>query len=474
MKIFKFGGSSLGSPEGMQRVAEILKLELSRPADETPVVVCSALGKSTDLLEKAFFGDKRAAEEVLTLHREVSSALGINFDNQGVADSLMRDLEHVWERGSFSDDEYALVVSYGERLAVRLVRTFWESLGYAGADFAAWEVGFTAEGGAREALLLPESEEKIRTFFEKFHSESPQSVAFVTGFLAKDYAGRVLTLGRGGSDLTAVYLGASLGAEIVELRKDVAGMFSADPKRIPAARLLDQLSYEEASELAYYGAKVLHPLAIQPAMRKKMPVCVRSTFDDSSAGTRIHQTGSPFPTNGSRENTSGVRALTSKPSVTLIDIISLRMLGQSGFLADVFRIFQEHDISVDMVATSEVSVSLTLNRGNELSTEARAELERIARVEVHGRKAVMSIIGDTSRSSSILSLALSVLDERGIAVQMISHGASKTNIGLIIEDHEADAALKLLHFVFIEQFNEGTTINRRSGSDSFTVQRVAV
>jgi aspartate kinase len=224
--------------------------------------------------------------------------------------------------------------------------------------------------------------------------------------------------------------------------KDVDGILTTDPRIVSAARPVPLVSFEEASELAYFGAKVLHPLSIQPAMRKNIPVRVKNSYNPTHPGSLIVEKSDKDPD-------LLVKAITCKRNVTLVDIVSTRCLGQHGFLAKVFQLFADHAISVDMVATSEVSVSLTLNNGAELTGVVKA-LSEFASVVVSESKAILSLIGNIDRSSEILDTAFATLKHEGVNVQMISHGASKVNIGLIVEESEIEGCVKAMHKFFFE------------------------
>jgi aspartate kinase len=218
--------------------------------------------------------------------------------------------------------------------------------------------------------------------------------------------------------------------------KDVDGILTADPRTVKNAKLVEVVSYEAASELAYYGAQVLHPRAMQPCMKTGTPVLVKNSYNPEAPGTRI------VPS--MEGETTPILAVTSRKNVTLVDIVSSRMLGQYGFLAEVFLCFAKYGVSVDMVATSEVSVSLTLDADYDLST-LKKDLLKIANVEIKAGKAIVTIIGDVSRSSEILSRSFRTCELLGVQVQMVSQGASKVNISFIVDDREAADVVKSLH-----------------------------
>jgi aspartate kinase len=230
-------------------------------------------------------------------------------------------------------------------------------------------------------------------------------------------------------------------AEAAQVWKDVDGILTADPRIVPNALPVRAVSYEEASELAFYGSQVLHPRAMQPCGKTHTPVLVKNYYKPEAEGSVISAalpSGSP-----------PVRAVTTRGKVTLVDIVSSRMVGQYGFLSKVFSTFAEHKISVDMVATSEVSVSLTLDAEYNLNAVKR-ELSHIAGVDVKTNKAIVTIIGLVNRSSVILESAFGVCAELGVQTQMVSQGASKVNISFIVDENEAEPVVRGLHKKFFE------------------------
>jgi aspartate kinase len=263
----------------------------------------------------------------------------------------------------------------------------------------------------------------------------------ITGFIAKDEKGNITTLGRGGSDLSATMIAAACGADEVQVWKDVDGILTADPRIVKNARPVESITYEAAAELAYFGAQVLHPRAMQPCMKTGITVLVKNSYNPDAPGTRI--------VSSHQGEISLVETISSKKNVTLVDIVSSHMIGQYGFLAEVFSCFARFGISVDMVATSEVSVSLTLDATQDLTAPSK-ELSRIASVEIKTGKAIITLVGDVCRSSEILSRTFKICERNGVQVQMISQGASKVNISFIVDDSEAIETVKNLHSEFFE------------------------
>ncbi len=443
MIVAKFGGSSLQDAERIKHVCGIIKDLLV----EKPVIVFSALGKSTDMLldlaSSALKGEFDLSE-FISYHREVARQLGVDVEDE--ITPLFEDLEKLLGGVSllreFSPRTKDYVQSFGERLSVRIITPYLVQQGIDARRFDGWEAGIVTNSLFNEAEVLDESYAGIRDALEPVLGNKVTPV--VTGFISKDREGHITTLGRGGSDLTASLIGAALHVKEIQVWKDVDGILTTDPRLVSSARHVPIVSFEEASELAYFGAKVLHPLSIRPAMKTNIPVRIKNSYNRDHAGSLILAEISD-------QDKKKVKAITVKENVTLVDIVSMRMLGQYGFLAKVFEIFERHQTSVDMVATSEVSVSLTVDH-NRRSEEGIAmvidELVKFSRVSVEANKAIVSVICDINDSTEILAGAFSTLSKNGIPVEMISQGASKVNIGIVVSAENAHRALTLLHELF--------------------------
>jgi len=427
----------------LRHVSDIVKTQMSRK----PVLVLSAMGDTTDHLLEA--GDaalkegKVVIKNVAKLHQDTVKALKLPIQKEinTLLDELTRLLSGISLIRELTPRTKDYLVSFGERLSVRIAAGFLKSLNINAIAFDAWELGFLSDSNYTKADLLKESWDLIPVKVQQLTKGNV--VPVVTGFLAKDEKGSITTLGRGGSDLSATMIAASCRAEEVQVWKDVDGILTADPRIVKNARPVQNVTYDEAAELAYFGAQVLHPRAMQPCMKTGTPVLVKNSYNIDAPGTKIEQTLTSSIKN------STVRAITSKHKVTLVDIISTRMMGQYGFLAEVFSIFSKNNISIDMVATSEVSVSLTLDTAYDL-TEIKKELNKIASVEIKTGKAIVSIIGNVKRSSEILARAFRICQLIGITVQMVSQGASKVNISFIVNDTEAEEVVKSLHMEFFD------------------------
>ena len=260
------------------------------------------------------------------------------------------------------------------------------------------------------------------------------------GFIASNEAGITTTLGRGGSDFTAALIGGALSAEAIEIWTDVDGIMTADPRVCPDALRVKVISFEEAAELAYFGAKVLHPATILPAVKKNIPVLVLNSRNAACEGTRITSLAphckSPF------------KSIAVKKKLSIIDVVASRMLMTHGYMKEIFAVFDKHQCAVDMVSTSEVSVSLTVDSNDKLPAIA-ADLGKLADVKYEGRKALVCMVGDDIRGQS--GIAAQVFTAiRHINVRMISQGASEINMSFMIEEDDADEAVRSLHAAFFQ------------------------
>jgi aspartate kinase len=438
MIVMKFGGSSVAGAERIRKAAAIIRAQEKRK----PVIVLSAMGDTTDFLLEA--ADRALKTGFVSIDKIEEPHLAAISD-LNLGDALKKEVKTLlWELGSLltgisltrelTGRTKDYLVSFGERLSVRVAAAYLRTLEMKTQAFDAWEMGFVSDSAFGQAELRGESWVRVASSILTVTASGVTPV--ITGFIAKDENGNITTLGRGGSDLSATVIAAACKAEEVQVWKDVDGILTADPRLVKDARPVERISYEEAAELAYFGAQVLHPRAMQPCMKSGIPVLVKNSFNPDAPGTRIVAEA--------EKTVPLIRAITSKKNVTLVDIVSTHMLGQPGFLAKVFSEFAAAGISVDMVATSEVSVSLTLDAERDLAA-VRRELSRIAAVEVKTGKAIVTIVGSVRRSSELLRQMFEVCEKAGILVQMVSHGASKVNVSFIVDDGEAPELVLALH-----------------------------
>ena len=439
MIVMKFGGSSVANAERIKHVASIINAY----KEKRPAVVLSAMGDTTDHLleaaDKAVDGVVDVAG-VAKLHEETAEELGINIDTiKALLDELKQLLTGISMLKEISKRSRDYLVSFGERMSVRMMAAYLESQGIPAKFYDAWDIGIISDSNFMAAELLDEVWENIPAHLNAYKNGQDDCIPIVTGFIAKDVKGNITTLGRGGSDLTATMIGAAMRAEEVQTWKDVDGILTTDPRVVKEAKPVPEVTYEEAQELAMFGAQVLHPRSMLPVRKTGTPVRVKNSYNITSPGSIIVEkhTGKVPP----------VCAITTVKNVTLIDIQSSRMLGAAGFLAHIFNNFLKWNISIDVIATSEVSVSLTVNTKQDISGLI-ADLEQASEVTVKTGKAIVTIICDAAHSSAILASGFDALADEGINVQMISQGASKVNISIIVDQDEAERAVKILHAAY--------------------------
>ena len=432
MIIMKFGGSSLANAERIRHVGKIIEMHRS----ENPILVLSAIDTTTDdLIESGQAALSGLVDPGKITERHMAILSELKLSDTGVEElldelsNLLNGISVIRELTPRTMDH---LLSFGERLSTRLFCAYLCQQGMTAEAIDGWSAGLVTTSTFNRAELLPESYENIALSFEHF----TKGIPVITGFIAKDLFGSITTLGRGGSDLTAAIIGAALDVKEIQVWKDVHGILTTDPRVLETAFPIPSLSFEEAAELAYFGAKVLHPMSILPAMKKEIPVRVKNSYDPTHPGTLI--------VSKSTHNNGLVTAITYKPSQAMVHICSTRMLGQYGFLAKVFQIFSDLRLSVDVIATSEVSISLTLDNQEGLE-ELGKRLGEIAHIKILQCKTMISLIGSTRHSSQILERSLKTLSQEGIGVLMISHGASNVNTSLVVNDDEAKKSIHLLH-----------------------------
>lgn len=436
LRVMKFGGTSVGDPE---RIANVCEIVLARARSVRPVVVVSAASRVTDMLLKAVVAAEKGSVELEPIASRVTSLLTPFGIEPGIIAgelSALRDaLESIARAGAASAEATDLVASFGERISVRGVAAAMRARGIDAVAHDAFDVGMLTDDNFGAAEPLPESERMLRDALGKTKGPIP----VVTGFIGRTREGRVTTLGRGGSDYSAAIIGAALSADEIEIWTDVDGVMSADPRVVPEARTIPVLSFNEAAELAYFGAKVLHPKTILPAVRRSIPVRVLNTFKPEHPGTVITPEGSP------PDATRPARAIASKKGIWVVQIVSSRMLLAHGFLARIFEVFARYRIVVDLIATSEVSVSLTVDREERLEP-ALAELRGIAEVSVSADRALVAVVGKgVGAAVGSPGRIFSVLGEAGISVELISGGSGRANVSFVIEGARCDDAVRALH-----------------------------
>ncbi len=434
MIVMKFGGTSVGSASKIRQVLEIVR----REAERKPLVVVSALAGVTDMLvdigQRAPRGELDL-EPLFARHRDVLSELDLETD---MLDPLFADLGDLVRGmklvGEASPRALDSLLSFGERCSARLIAAHFDAEGLRARAVDAFEAGLRTDSNFGRARPQPD-DGRIAAFFA-----AADFVPVVTGFVAQDDNGNITTLGRNGSDYSAALFGHAVSAEEIQIWKDVDGVMTADPHLVADARPIPVMSFDEASELAYYGSKVLHPAAILPAMEKSIPVRVLNTSEPSLPGTTILSSYD--------EPGVVVRSVVHKRGVHLINLVSPRMLQQHGFLAKVFDAAARHEIDVDLVATSEVSITMTTDRHDRVEPWRR-DLEQVAEVTVEPHHAMICVVGrGIADAVGVPARVLGVLAEAKVPVRVISQGAIKVNIALVVAEEHLERAIVALHEAF--------------------------
>jgi aspartate kinase len=450
--VMKFGGTSVEDPAAINRTAAIVAGRVS--AGRQPVVVVSAMAKVTDQLLRAASaasqGDRTGAlaisSRLRSRHRDTAAALLKNQKDSAALvtwidqkfdqlDEVLRGLAAILELTPRISD---LIVSYGERLSSRMIAAAFCERGIEAAHVDAREVILTDSQFQKaiplDAAIEKRANEKVRPLV------NAGKVPVMGGFVGSNEAGITTTLGRGGSDFTGALIGGALAADSIEIWTDVDGIMTSDPRVCPDALRVKVISFEEAAELAYFGAKVLHPATILPAVKKNIPVLVLNSRNPGNEGTRITSLAphceSPF------------KSIAVKKKLSIIDVVASRMLMTHGYLKAIFDVFDRHQCAVDMVSTSEVSVSLTVDSNEKLPLIA-ADLSKLADVKYEGKKALVCMVGEDIRGRN--GMAAQVFTAiRHINVRMISQGASEINMSFMIDEEDADEAVRSLHAAFFQ------------------------
>jgi aspartate kinase len=463
--VMKFGGTSVEDAAAIHRASGIVAGR--REKGLKPIVVVSAMAKVTDQLIAAANAAARAdrngalaiTARLRSRHKEVACRLTAQARGEEISqcsdvtgpayapsqtwidaefdalDEILRGLAAVGELTPRISD---MIVSYGERLSSRMVAEAFAARDLDGAHVDS-RICIITDG--QHGKAIPNDaliEERLKEHVVPLAVEGKTVV--MGGFIGSTEKGVTTTLGRGGSDFTAALIGGGIHADAIEIWTDVNGIMTTDPRVCPDALRVKTISFEEAAELAYFGAKVLHPATILPAVQKNIPVLVLNARNPGNEGTRIISLAphcdSPF------------KSIAVKKRLTIIDVVASRMLMSHGYMRAIFEVFDKHKCPVDMVSTSEVSVSLTVD-SNDRIPEIAADLSKLADVKYEGRKALVCMVGENIRGQN--GIAARVFNAvRHVNVRMISQGASEINMSFMIEEDDADEAVRSLHAEFFE------------------------
>ncbi len=454
MIVMKFGGTSVENATAIARSAGIVRGRIP----QKPVVVVSALARVTDQLiamAHAAAGNEHlpwagvTCAELRERHaaaaRELLGGAEPATDLCAQLDDDFRELEAIIggiaALKELTPRTLDNVAAFGERLSSRLVATAFIHLGIPSAHVDARDCIVTDGTHTRAVPAFDEIPERLRLYVQPLLDQDV--VPVMAGFIGSTQGGITTTLGRGGSDFTAAIVGAGMLAEKIEIWTDVDGMMTTDPNLCADAHRIKSISFAEAAELAYFGAKVIHPATLLPAVQTNIPVFILNSRNPASEGTRISARG-PACRNI-------FKAIAAKKRITIVDVVATRMLMAHGFLRSIFEVFDRHRCAVDMVSTSEVSVSLTVD-SNEAIPAIASDLARLADVKYEGRKAIVCLVGDNIRNTpGIAAKVFSAIPE--MKVRMISQGASEINISFVIDETDVPATVQLLHAAFFSDLD---------------------
>lgn len=457
MNVLKFGGTSMADEHTWKQILDIIS-ERGRS-----VTVVSATSKTTNaLLDAATLAKAGKAEEAAKISRELEEKhirILNNFIDQygkGDTESLRNDgtacvqdkikvLNHfllgITTLGELSNRTLDAVSSLGEQLSSYLLPLCGKAMGLS-----------TTFVDASSLLITDSTFGKAVPNMAKLKSNAEQHLlpllsagesVITGGFYGQNESGEITTLGRGGSDFSASLMAWAVEADVLEIWTDVSGMYTCDPRFVPDARNIPEITFKEAAELAYFGAKILHPATIQPAVERNIPVFIKNTFDPDHYGTRI---------TSEAPGTRDIRAIAFKRDITIITITSSRMLMAYGFLAKVFATFEKYRLSVDLVTTSEVSVSMSVDSDRNLE-EVLLELKAFGEVSVAQKQTLICLVGrDFLSKRGLANKVFGAVSE--IPVRMISQGSSEINLSIVVDNEYALPAVQKLHDRFFSNQEE--------------------
>lgn len=450
MLVRKFGGSSMGSVGSLRDVVKIVKSFSGKQ-----VVVVSAMSGVTDTLlaatHAALAGKrsrvKKILAEMLARHIETTKKMTsdpkiqreTNLYFEKTIAGLSGFLKAIEELGELSVRSRNTIMAVGERLSARMLAGILTDAGHP-AEQLDLEKAVPAKFKKADHDFYIATEKIFAQKVKKILTKKATPIA--TGYFGWVPGGMLDSVGRGYSDYCAALIAAGAKADGLEIWTDVSGILTADPRKIKKAKIISEISSEAAAELAHFGAKVIHPQSIHPAIRAKVPVWIKNTFRPKDRGTAIlHEIKKP-----PRIMTS----VTSKKGVTVVNIASFRMLMQYGFLAKIFNLFAKYETAIDVVSTSEVSVSVTVEDASQLK-EITKELSPVAKISIQPKKAIVCLVGmGIYKRRGVAGEVFATLGQAGISIDQISQGASEINITFVVDEKDADKAVAVLHKKFFE------------------------
>jgi len=432
MKVMKFGGTSVGSPERMKSVCQLI----TKSGEPTLVVLSAMSGTTNSLVEISNYLYKKnpeGANEVINrLEQKYMAHADELFDTdeykQKTREFLQSEFDYLrsFTKELFTSFEEKSIVAQGEIMSTNMVTNYLQEQGVKTVLLSALDFMRTDKNAEPDATYIKEKLAKVLAENEGFQ------IYITQGFICRNAYGEIDNLLRGGSDYTASLIGAAINAEEIQIWTDIDGMHNNDPRVVDRTEAVRQLHFEEAAELAYFGAKILHPTCVQPAKFAGIPVRLKNTMEPDAPGTIIDNT--------IRRGT--IKAVAAKDNITAIKIKSSRMLLATGFLRKVFEIFESYQTAIDMVCTSEVGVSMSIDNTTHL-TDIVDELKKYGTVTVDNDMCIICVVGDLDWSNvGFETLATDAM--KNIPVRMISYGGSNYNISFLIKEEDKQRALQSL------------------------------
>ena len=439
MKVLKFGGTSVGSIENIKRVKEIIT------SDGEKIVVLSAMSGTTNALVEISGHIKnrdvlKASESIVILQEKYKQVLNDLFEEISLKQDVGYYIEQIFEflkectLEEYSELLYNKIVSRGELLSTYIFTKYLNQEGVNAQLLPALEFMRIDKANDPDEFYIQQNLQRV------INEALPAKIYITQGFICLNAFGKIANLQRGGSDYTATIIGAVVKAEEVQIWTDIDGMHNNDPRFVENTHAISNLSFDEAAELAYFGAKILHPQTVMPAREANIPVRLKNTLDPESYGTLISK----------NFKGEGIKAIAAKDGITAIKIKSARMLLAHGFLKKVFEIFEKYETPIDMITTSEIAVSLTIDNDKNLK-DIVEELEKFSTVEVDNQQSIICLVGHLVVRHHQTHRLFKVLQD--ISVRMISYGGSNNNISLLVNTKDKITALKSLNS-YIFEFEE--------------------
>ncbi len=433
MRVLKFGGTSVGQPGRMRQVAELITRN-----NEPKIVVLSALSGTTNTLESicGSLADNKKEEalQVITdLRSRYTSFIDELLSNEDSKNKAIEIIDEHFEflniilKISFNEALKKDILAQGELLSTKIFSIYLEQQGIEAKLLSALDF-----------MCINESDEpdlgSISDKLKKVLESNQDNHLFITqGYICRNHRGEIDNLKRGGSDYSASLIGAAIEAEEVQIWTDIDGMHNNDPRIVDTTVPISELSFDEAAELAYFGAKILHPASIWPTQKHGIPVRLLNTMEPEAKGTLISKS----------TISNDIKAVAAKDGITAIKVKSSRMLLAYGFLTTIFEVFERFKTPIDMITTSEVAVSLTIDDKTHV-LKIVEELESIGQVEVDGNQSIICIVGNfVAEKKGIVNNIFEVL--KNIPIRMISYGGSRHNISLLVDSYYKEDALKALN-----------------------------